>query len=114
MKILNLLNAVSLALALFMVPTTTSGVGFKAPKLGTAEARVGGGRRGAFKAPKTGTAAARVGGGRRGWAPPKLGTAAARVGGGRRGWAAPKLGTAAARVGGGTVSYTHLTLPTKA
>lgn len=101
MKILNLLSGVSLAWALFIMPTTAAGVGFKAPKLGTAEARVGGGRRGVFKAPKMGTAAARVGGGRRGWAPPKLGTAAARVGGGRRGWAAPKLGTAAARVGGG-------------
>ena len=52
MKILNLLNAVSLALALFMVPTTTSGVGFKAPKLGTAEARVGGGRRGESELPE--------------------------------------------------------------
>ena len=101
MKILNLLNVVSFTWVLFMVPATAAAVGFKAPKLGTAEARVGGGRRGVFKAPKMGTAAARVGGGRRGWAPPKLGTAAARVGGGRRGWAAPKLGTAAARVGGG-------------
>ncbi|SVD79775.1 uncharacterized protein METZ01_LOCUS432629, partial [marine metagenome] len=62
MKVLNLLNVVSLAWMLFMVPATAAGVGFKAPKLGTAEARVGGGRRGAFKAPKMGTAAARVGG----------------------------------------------------
>ena len=50
MKVLNLLNVVALAWMLFMVPATAAGVGFKAPKLGTAEARVGGGRRGGYAA----------------------------------------------------------------